>query len=159
MKQYLPFLPSILLFAIGNAYAFVAVVPTSSIRRYHLGNENYNNCVSLEPFSKTALCSEKRKKGGGLDENMKNKLVTESIAPWRTIRLFLYGSLGSGAFIGGLINGSGAIAASNSPDFNLQTEVRTRDVESIKVIQYYVSNRRLSNLVFLYDSFLLLLST
>ena len=54
---------------------------------------------------------------------MRNKLVTESIAPWRTLRLFLYGSAGSGAFIGGLINGSGAIAASASPDFNIQTEV------------------------------------
>ncbi|KAL3918812.1 MAG: hypothetical protein SGILL_004063 [Bacillariaceae sp.] len=54
---------------------------------------------------------------------MRNKLVTESIAPWRTLRLFLYGSLGSGAFIGGLINLSGAVAASGSPDFNLQTEL------------------------------------
>lgn len=54
---------------------------------------------------------------------MRNKLVTESIAPWRTIRLFLYGTLGSGAFVGGLINTSGAIAASSSPDFNLQTEL------------------------------------
>jgi hypothetical protein len=65
----------------------------------------------------------KNNKKDGLDETMRNKLVTESIAPWRTLRLFLYGSAGSGAFIGGLINGSGAIAASASPDFNIQTEV------------------------------------
>ena len=65
----------------------------------------------------------KNKKKDGLDETMRNKLVTESIAPWRTLRLFLYGSAGSGAFIGGLINGSGAIAASASPNFNIQTEV------------------------------------
>jgi len=64
-----------------------------------------------------------KEKRGGLEEGMRNKLVTESIAPWRTIRLFLYGALGSGAFIGGLINISGAVAASNSPDFNLQTEL------------------------------------
>lgn len=80
--------------------------------------------VSLKrlPPSLTVLYSDK-KKNGGLDESMRNKLVTESIAPWRTLRLFLYGSLGSGAFIGGLINGSGAIAASASPEFNLQTEL------------------------------------
>lgn len=69
-----------------------------------------------------ALWSEPKKKGG-LDTGLRSKLVTESIAPWRTLRLFLYGSLGSGAFIGGLINISGAIAGSNSPDFNLNTEV------------------------------------
>lgn len=51
------------------------------------------------------VCFDEKKKKGGLDEGMRNKLVSESIAPWRTIRLFLYGSLGSGAFIGGLING------------------------------------------------------
>ncbi len=73
--------------------------------------------------SVTALYSDKKKKGG-LDESMRNKLLTESIAPWRTIRLFLYGSFGSGAFIGGLVNGSGAIAAMASPEFNMQTEVR-----------------------------------
>jgi hypothetical protein len=67
--------------------------------------------------------SSNNKEKGGLEEGMRNKLVTESIAPWRTIRLFLYGALGSGAFIGGLINISGALAASNSPDSNLQTEV------------------------------------
>jgi Low psii accumulation1 / Rep27 len=64
-----------------------------------------------------------KKKKGGLEEGMRNKLVTESIAPWRTLRLFLYGALGSGAFVGGLINLSGAVAASNRPEFNLQTEV------------------------------------
>jgi hypothetical protein len=76
-------------------------------------------------ITSTAICSEtpKVKGAGGLKEGMRNKLVTESIAPWRTIRLFLYGALGSGAFVGGLINLSGALAASSSPDFNLQTEV------------------------------------
>lgn len=69
------------------------------------------------------MSDDKKKKVGGLDEGMRNKLVTESIAPWRTLRLFLYGALGSGAFVGGLINISGAVAGSNSPDFNLNTEV------------------------------------
>lgn len=69
-----------------------------------------------------SLLSEPKKKGG-LDAGMRSKLVSESIAPWRTLRLFLYGALGSGAFIGGLINISGAVAKSNSPDFDLNTEV------------------------------------
>jgi hypothetical protein len=72
--------------------------------------------------SSTALFSEPSKKGG-LETGLRSKLVSESIAPWRTLRLFAYGALGSGAFIGGLINISGAIAGSKSPDFNLNTEV------------------------------------
>lgn len=72
--------------------------------------------------SPLVLFSENKKKGG-LDGNMRTKLLSESIAPWRTLRLFFYGSLGSGAFVGGLITISGAIAGSNSPDFNLDTEV------------------------------------
>jgi hypothetical protein len=75
------------------------------------------------PSSSPLILFSENKKKGGLDGNMKTRLLSESIAPWRTLRLFLYGSLGSGAFIGGLINISGAIAGSNSPDFNLNTEV------------------------------------
>lgn len=78
----------------------------------------------------------KNKKKDGLDETMRNKLVTESIAPWRTLRLFLYGSAGSGAFIGGLINGSGAIAASASPDFNIQTELLNLGIDFGAVIAF-----------------------
>ena len=74
--------------------------------------------------SSVALFESKKPKKGGLDEGVRNKLLSESIAPWRTLRLFLYGSLGSGAFVGGLINISGAVAGSASPDFNLNTEVR-----------------------------------
>lgn len=79
------------------------------------------------------------KRKGGLEEGLRNKLVTESIAPWRTLRLFLYGTLGIGAFVGGLINTSGAIAASklNPAEFNLQAEVRT----------WMVRRRRLSPLI------------
>lgn len=86
--------------------------------------------TSSETASSLILFSDSKKKGG-LDGNMRNKLLSESIAPWRTIRLFLYGALGSGAFIGGLINISGAIAGSNSPEFNLNTEVSvTRETAS-----------------------------
>lgn len=47
----------------------------------------------------------------GLDEGVRSKLVTESIAPWRTLRLFLYAALGSGALIGGIITLTGVAAA------------------------------------------------
>jgi hypothetical protein len=73
--------------------------------------------------SSLLVLSAEEKKKGGLDGSLRNKLVSESIAPWRTLRLFLYGSAASGAFVGGLINGSGAIAGMNSPEFNLNTEV------------------------------------
>lgn len=119
MKYYLPFILGALS-TIGSARAFVPapIIPSASSL---LRDEHHNN-NNASPLSSTALCSDKKKKGG-LDGNMRNKLVTESIAPWRTLRLFLYGSLGSGAFIGGLINGSGAIAGSGKPEFNLQTEL------------------------------------
>jgi hypothetical protein len=76
------------------------------------------------------------KRKGGLEEGLRNKLVTESIAPWRTLRLFLYGTLGIGAFVGGLINTSGAIAASklNPAEFNLQAEVRTWKVRRRRIL-------------------------
>jgi hypothetical protein len=82
--------------------------------------------------SLVTLFAEESKQKGGLDGKMRSKLLSETIAPWRSLRLFLYGSLGSGAFIGGLINGSGAIAASASPDFNLNTEVRARLIDMSK---------------------------
>lgn len=75
--------------------------------------------------------SENKKTKGPFDEGLRTKLLSESIAPWRTLRLFFYGSLGSGAFIGGLINISGAVAGSNSPDFNLKTEV------GVGVLQFF----------------------
>jgi hypothetical protein len=87
-----------------------------------------NNNNSVKPTSSASslvALSETPEKKGGLDGKVRSKLLSESIAPWRTLRLFFYGSLGSGAFIGGLINTSGAIAGSNSPDFVLNTEVST----------------------------------
>jgi hypothetical protein len=79
--------------------------------------------TTVRATSSLLVLSAEEKKKGGLDGSLRNKLVSESIAPWRTIRLFLYGSFASGAFVGGLINGSGAIAGMNSPEFNLNTEV------------------------------------
>ena len=117
MKSYL----LLFLTVIRGASAFVPASKSRAVSPLRIDEQQ-----SLDSqLSFTTLFAEKKKKGG-LDESMRNKLVTESIAPWRTLRLFVYGSFGSGAFIGGLINGSGAIAAMNSPEFNLQTEVRKK---------------------------------
>lgn len=65
------------------------------------------------------------KKGGRLDENVRTKLLSESIAPWRTLRLFLYGALGSGALIGGLVNLSSAAAVfAGAKEGDVNAEVR-----------------------------------
>jgi hypothetical protein len=68
----------------------------------------------------------KQKKKSGFDEGLRTKLLSESIAPWRTVRLFMYGSLGSGALVGGLITLSGTAAALSGtrPDLELNTQVR-----------------------------------
>ena len=56
---------------------------------------------------------------------MRSKLLSESIAPWRTVRLFLYVAAGSGALLGGLITLSGVAAALSGArtDVDLNTEV------------------------------------
>lgn len=115
MKSYLQFL--LLGAAIRSAFAFVPASHSGSLPSTRIRDEK-QAAVSF-----TSLYSDNKKRKGGFDESMRNKLVTESIAPWRTLRLFVYGAFGAGAFIGGLINGSGAIAASASPEFNLQTEL------------------------------------
>ena len=65
-----------------------------------------------------------QKLAGGIDASTRSKLLAESIAPWRTVRLFGYFSLGSGATIGGLITLSGVAAAvaGARTDLDLNTE-------------------------------------
>lgn len=72
-----------------------------------------------------APTSRRRRKAAGLDPEMRSKLLSESIAPWRTVRLFLYVAAGSGALIGGLITLSGVAAALSGArtDVDLNTEV------------------------------------
>lgn len=77
------------------------------------------------PFSTTQLyADEKKKSKGGLDPEVKSRLITESIAPWRTLRLFLYIALGSGAALGGFITAAGVAAALSGArtDVDLNTE-------------------------------------
>mmetsp|Transcript_1821 Transcript_1821/g.4818 ORF Transcript_1821/g.4818 Transcript_1821/m.4818 type:complete len:393 (-) Transcript_1821:396-1574(-) len=60
----------------------------------------------------------------GMDSGVRTKLLSESIAPWRTLRLFMYASLGSGALLGGFITLSGVAAALSGArsdvDFNTE---------------------------------------
>jgi Low psii accumulation1 / Rep27 len=113
-----------LLFLVAYGGAFVPTPRYGTTPLVSITTER--NKFSKEMSSSLLIVRAEKKKGkeGGLDETMRTKLVTESIAPWRTLRLFLYGALGSGAFIGGLLSGSAAIAGSASPEFNLNTEVR-----------------------------------
>ena len=106
-------------FLVPSAHAFVSVAPPPCRARFN----PYNSVSSL---SSTVLGETNRKKSG-LEESVKNKLVKESIAPWRPLRLFLYVALGSGAFIGGLVTLSGTLAALSGArsDVDLNTEVRT----------------------------------
>jgi hypothetical protein len=73
----------------------------------------------------TDTTSRRKRRNAGLDPEMRSKLLSESIAPWRTVRLFLYASAGSGALIGGLITLAGVAAALSGArtDIDLNTEV------------------------------------
>jgi len=62
----------------------------------------------------TKLYAEKKNKKGQIDESLRTKLVSETIAPWRSLRLFLYFALGSGAFVSGLITLSSVVAGLSS---------------------------------------------
>lgn len=53
-----------------------------------------------------------------------SQLLAESIAPWRTLRLFLYASLGSGAALGGFLTLTGTLAVLSGArsDLELSTQ-------------------------------------
>lgn len=88
-------------------------------------------CLAFTPLSSSpratssALFMSNNDKKEKIGENMRTKLLSETIAPWRALRLFMYGGLGSGAFIGGLVT-IGPVAAALSgarTDVDLNTEV------------------------------------
>lgn len=66
---------------------------------------------SLTTATRHSMALQAEKKSNKVDPNLKNKLLAETIAPWRGLRLFLYASFASGAFVGGLITASGLAAA------------------------------------------------
>ena len=77
----------------------------------------------------------KKKNKGSFDEGLRTKLVSESIAPWRNLRLFFYGALGSGAAVGGFITLAGVAAALSGArtDLDLNTEVRDEEISLLLI--------------------------
>lgn len=79
--------------------------------------------ISFKHKADAPLFAEDKRKTG-LDESVRTRLLSESIAPWRSLRLFLYGSFASGALLGGLITLSGAAAViSGAKEGDMNTEV------------------------------------
>ena len=65
---------------------------------------------SNDDESSSSVRGQKQPSGGTV---VSNKLLAETIAPFRGLRLFFYGAFASGAFAGGLITLSGVLAAMN----------------------------------------------
>ena len=121
------FLLLALLLATSSAFA-----PVRSQRHAHLRHTDPHgvdrSCDSTTTTTTTLLfhTPETNKQKKPYDELLRKKLLSESIAPWRTIRLFLYGSLGSGALVGGLIQLTGllaALSAGKQDSIDMNTEV------------------------------------
>jgi len=91
--------------------------------------EKIDNIHSQRPHlpqrsPQTSLFESSESKKSGIDNNVTNKLLAETIAPFRGLRLFFYAAFASGAFVGGLITASGVAAAMNGlrSDVDLNTE-------------------------------------
>jgi hypothetical protein len=81
--------------------------------------------ISRVSSKATTTARSAKKPKDALEESVQKKLVSETLAPYRPLRLFLYGALGSGAFVGGLITVS-AVAATWSgarADVDVNAEV------------------------------------
>jgi Low psii accumulation1 / Rep27 len=95
--------------------------------KYHLSIGSHQCRLSSGiRTSRTVLFGNDDKKKDGLDSKVRTKLLAESIAPWRTVRLYFYGGFGISAFVGGLITLSAVVAAmgGNRPDVDLNEQVR-----------------------------------
>eukprot|EP00580_Thalassiosira_gravida_P015748 CAMPEP_0201668706 /NCGR_PEP_ID=MMETSP0494-20130426/20689_1 /ASSEMBLY_ACC=CAM_ASM_000839 /TAXON_ID=420259 /ORGANISM="Thalassiosira gravida, Strain GMp14c1" /LENGTH=354 /DNA_ID=CAMNT_0048149209 /DNA_START=73 /DNA_END=1137 /DNA_ORIENTATION=+ len=91
----------------------ISTIPNDAIQRSQ---------YSRPPSTIIALNQEKEKKGS-TDIN-RTKLLVETVAPFRGLRLFFYAAFASGAFVGGLITLSGVAAAMNGlrEDVDMNTE-------------------------------------
>jgi len=100
----------------------------SSFVKNPVDSSVFPNGPSSYPSSHTALfmASENEKKPGTINEGISSRLLAETIAPWRSLRLFFYFSLGTGAFVGGLITVTRVLAASRfqSGEVDMNPEVQ-----------------------------------
>lgn len=86
-----------------------------------------DNARQRSHYSRSSIISLQEKKsdtGTESKSKVSNTLLVESVAPFRGLRLFVYASLASGAFVGGLITASGVAAALSGvrDDLDLNTE-------------------------------------
>lgn len=93
-----------------------------SLRRYNGASSSSSFTVNaLEKDNDESSSSERGQKQPSGGTVVSNKLLAESISPFRGLRLFLYGTFASGAFAGGLITLAGVLAALNG--------VRSEDID------------------------------
>lgn len=91
-----------------------------NIQRQSNSSAVYRRMISNDIFRLYA----KNDNGKNIEGNVKTKLLSESIAPWRGLRLFLYVAFASGALIGGLVTLSGTAALlSGAKEGDVNTEL------------------------------------
>mmetsp|Transcript_704 Transcript_704/g.1484 ORF Transcript_704/g.1484 Transcript_704/m.1484 type:complete len:353 (+) Transcript_704:89-1147(+) len=105
--------------AVVHGFAPHSINSISTIQNNNAAVQRVSRPASSIIPTTTRLYLEKEGKGG-----VSNKLLEETVAPFRGLRLFLYASFASGAFVGGLITLSGVAAAMNGlrDDVDLNTE-------------------------------------
>jgi len=110
-------IPSAVIMAsiLGSVAAFAP--PSGS---HHVQTQNRQLLTTTQLYE----TNETKKNAKGIDRNVSNKLLAETIAPFRGLRLFFYAAFASGAFVGGLITLSGVTAALSGvrPDVDLNAE-------------------------------------
>ena len=121
------FVVALALSFISCTHAFTTSVkslPTSQIKYNTHNNERFAKFPSQARVPSLALKAEERDNKTGLAPGVSKNLLAETIAPFRGLRLFLYASFASGAFVGGLITASGVAAALSGvrSDVDLNTE-------------------------------------
>jgi len=73
-----------------------------------------------------------------------NKLLAESIAPWRTLRIFFYVSLGSGALLGGFINLTGLAAnlsGAGPPGLDINMQYKDVAIDFVAVALFAIATK------------------
>eukprot|EP00591_Stephanopyxis_turris_P000772 CAMPEP_0195513504 /NCGR_PEP_ID=MMETSP0794_2-20130614/5146_1 /TAXON_ID=515487 /ORGANISM="Stephanopyxis turris, Strain CCMP 815" /LENGTH=350 /DNA_ID=CAMNT_0040641537 /DNA_START=115 /DNA_END=1167 /DNA_ORIENTATION=- len=106
-------------FVTSPMHPLTSQAASTRITNTHFSPISTHSSPSLLPLRSTNDEKEEETEPG-----MRSKLLAESIAPWRTLRVFLCFSLASGAILGGLITASGVAAALSGarPDVELNTE-------------------------------------
>jgi len=140
---------SLFLFLLSSgSYAFTILVPTTTQGNYNHAisfttpsttSSSNHNLPRTTTTTSTSLSAEKEtKQKGGIDREVQSRLLAESIAPWRTLRLFLYFSLGSGAALGGFITAAGVAAALSGArtDVDLNAEYINLAIDFVAVAAF-----------------------